>query len=359
MNKNIIYIVIGLTLLSLSLTLVPNVSAQTENIKVLNYSYQIDAASGILIVYGEIQNVGSNTLTNVVMMGTPYSSDGTQLKAAPGQPYAIYIVPGQKLPFEIDVSPPSGQTWASIGVSKIEFVAAQGTVSNSYPYPDVKITSQSSSIDTTAAAKGTYWVSGSIQNNGSQTAQNIYVVATFYNSSGTTVSAGWSNKISNLSPSASTTFKVGAFDKNMSEATPDQQISSYSLTVRPGDPILNGTAPDASVYSTGATSSSSGNSQTGQSSPPDSSSSGQSSGDNATGFSIQWLIYAAIIIVVIVAVVITIKTLPKRKTDEKAKAKRKGTTGTSTKAPSKKPQGKVRLGTAPLFKYFLGTLVCL
>ena len=169
MNKSIIYVVIVLTLLSLSLTLVPNVSAQKENIKVLNYSYQIDYANNLLTVYGEIQNVGSRTLTDVVLGGSVYSADGTGQADSSGYAYAIYIVPQQKVPFDIVFNAPSDSpdgTWGSVSISKVEFPATQATVTSSYPYPDVKITSQSSSIDTTAAAKGAHWVSGNLQNTG-------------------------------------------------------------------------------------------------------------------------------------------------------------------------------------------------
>ena len=333
MKKSIIYLVVALTLMSLSLNLVPNVSAQQENIKVLNYSYYIDYPDNLLIVYGEVQNIGSSTLMSVSIGGSVYSADGTDQAEAAGPAYTVYIVPQQKVPFEIDFNAPSNSpdgTWGSVSISKIEFTVIQANATSSYPYQDVKITSYSSSIDTTAAAKGTYWVSGNIQNTGSQTAQNIYIVATFYNSSGVTVSAGWSTEIDTLAPSATSSFKVGAFDLNMSEATSAQQISSYALTVVTGDPILQGTPPAASEYSTGGSPSSSGNSQTGQSgsSPTPTGQSagssptptGQSTGSNTTNSSNRWLIYAAIIIIVVVAVVITIKTLPKRKLQETKKA---------------------------------------
>jgi hypothetical protein len=352
MKKSIIYLVVALTLLSLSLTLVPNVLAQQENIKVLNYSYQIDYSHNILIVYGEVQNVGSSTLMDVVLGGSVYSAGGTDQADSTGQPYAIYIVPQQKVPFEIDFNAPNSSpdgNWGSVSISKIEFTTTQATVTSSYPYPDVKITSQSSSIDTTSAAKGTYWISGNIQNTGSQAAQNIYVVATFYNSSGDTVSAGWSSMIDTLNPKATTSFEVGAFDINMSEITPQQKISSYSLIVRPGDPTLTGNAPDPSAYGIIADSSSSQSSSSSSPTPT-----GSSTGNNTAGSSNEWLIYAAIIIIIIaVAVVITIKTFPKRKSAESTKTKN------SPKVPSKKPQGKVQFSSVSLFKYFLRNWVCL
>jgi hypothetical protein len=145
----------------------------------------------------------------------------------------------------------------------------------------------------------------------------------------------------------------------MSEATSDKQISSYALTVVLSDPTLQGTPPAPSAYSTGGSSSTSGNSQTGQSGSSSPTPTGQSAGSNKTNPSNQWVIYAAIIIIVVVAVVITIMRLPKRKPTGSTKAKHKGTTGISLKVSSKKPQGKVRLSSASLFKYFLRNWICL
>jgi hypothetical protein len=322
MKKSIIYLFIALTLLSLSLTLMPHVSAQTQdtNIKVLNYSYHIDYSQDILVVVGEVQNTGSSTLSlnNVLVSGSVYTADGINHGDSSGHIYSTYLVPGQKMPFEILFNAPKSSpdgTWLSLDISRVDFKVNQATAVNTYPYPDVKITSQSSLIDTTALAKGTYWVSGTVQNKGSQTAQSIFVVATFYNSSGTTVAFGYSDPLNppskQLTPANTTSFKLGAFDLNMSTVTPQQKIASYSLMVRPGDPNLNGNAPAPSEYGIVADSASSLQPDT--SSNPTSTG---SAGNNTAGPSYDWLLYAAIIIVVIVAVVITLKTFPKRNSGE-------------------------------------------
>ena len=328
MRKSIIYLVVALTLLILPLAFVPHALAQQDSgnssIKVLNYSYQIDYNHNVIFLYGEVQNVGSSTLKDVSIGGSIYS-DSIDQSDSTGKAYAIYIVPQQKVPFEIDFRAPTSSSdgnWDAVSISKIDFIVTESTVTTDYPYSDVKITSQSSSIDTTSAAKGTYWVSGNIQNTGGQDAQDIYIVATFYNSSGDTVSAGWSTMIENLNSKASTSFKVGAFDINMSGKNPRQQITSYSLLVRPGTPILNGTAPDPSEYGLVAKSSTS---QSSSLSNPTSNGSSTSNGS----FNTEWLIYAAIIIIIIIAVIVTVRSLPKRKPTGKTKI--------NQKASSKKP----------------------
>ncbi len=73
MKKSIVCLLIAVTLLSLSLPLVPNSLAQTENVQVLSYSYHIDAENNLLVVYGEVQNQGSSIVSNVVLSGSVYS----------------------------------------------------------------------------------------------------------------------------------------------------------------------------------------------------------------------------------------------------------------------------------------------
>jgi hypothetical protein len=96
-----------------------------------------------------------------------------------------------------------------------------------------------------ADSEGVYWVSGYIQNSGTQAATNILVVGTFYNSAGTVVAIGYTDPLTPnpLEPSSSATFKVGAFDRNQTEVASDQKIARYSLLVQAQAPVLSGTPP--------------------------------------------------------------------------------------------------------------------
>ena len=232
MKKTLTILLVALTLASLTLTFAPHVSAQTSDIKVINYSYHIDWQSGMLIVVGEVQNTGSTTyqLGSPAISGSVYSPDGTDQADSPGQVYTVYMVPGQKMPFEIDFNSPKNSqdgTWWTASISNIVFTINPPTATTSYPYPDVKITSQSSTIDTTATARGTFWVNGELKNTGTQWAQHIFVIATFYNSTGQTVWFGYSDVL-NVTVGNSIPFKLGAFDANMSTINQQQQIAGYS-----------------------------------------------------------------------------------------------------------------------------------
>jgi hypothetical protein len=351
MKKILISFAIALILLSSFLVLSPKVAAQTtDDIKVLNYSYHLDFSGGspLLVVVGEVKNEGSTSYQTKPIAGIIYATDGSVQAQSQGYVNTLYLVPGQKMPFEITFNSPKTSadgTWLTASIDLIDFTP-QAISTNTYPSAELKIISPADSIDTTSTARGTYWVTGKVQNTGSQTAEKIFVIATFYNSSGTTVAFGYSDSF-NLTASSTASFKLGAFDLNMSQTTPQQKITSYSLVVIPKAPLLTGPPfPDPSAYGIVADSAAS--------SPTSSSSDGTSI--NTKSFDYTWLIYAAIIVVIIAAVAITIIRLPKRHSGTK---KVKQRSGSSQTASSKKPQGKVRYLTVPLFKYFLRHWVCL
>ena len=76
MKKILVTFLVLLAVCSLSLTLVPGAHSQTSSVKILSYSWYVDTA-GYFDVVGEVQNIGTNTLSQVVLTGTVYSSDGT------------------------------------------------------------------------------------------------------------------------------------------------------------------------------------------------------------------------------------------------------------------------------------------
>ena len=121
---------------------------------------------------------------------------------------------------------------------------------SSYQYPDLTITSSSASIGSTGDYNGAYLVNGVIKNTGSQTAQNITVVGTFYNATGSVVAVGYTNYLTpaTVAPSGTVSFQVGAFDLNQTQVSSGEKISSYSLLVQAQGPILQGTAPIVTPY---------------------------------------------------------------------------------------------------------------
>jgi hypothetical protein len=300
MKKIIVCFLVLLAVCSLSLTLVPGAFSQTENVKVLNYSYYIDSL-GLLVVVGQVQNVGSNTVASVLLTGTVSSSDGSQVNSGT-EVWVKNLTPQQKAPFYMEFysRTSSDGSWTS-DVSKVAISVYQANATANYQYPDLKITSNQYSIGGGSDDKGVFWVNGEIQNTGSQTAKNVRVIGTFYNASGAVVAVGgYINEVvtTSLSASGTASFKFGAFDLNQTGIVSDKKITDYSLLIQVEAPILQGTAP--AITPTPSPGPVIGATPT----PTDSSSSGQGSQSDSTGSSssTQW-IYAVVVVVAIVAVV--------------------------------------------------------
>jgi len=314
MRKNTTYFFILLTLVSLGLALVPQVSSQPENIKVLSYSWYIDSL-GYFIVVGEVQNTGSNTIDSVVLSGIVYTKDGEVQAYSSGGAFVNQLIPQQKAPFYIEFSPQDSVTgdlsWLSIGVDNIDFTVNQAEATSNYQYPDLTVQSSSGGVD----AEGVYWVSGSVQNSGDQTATTVRVIGTFYNASGTVIALGYTNALTptSLAPSNTASFKVGAFDLNQTNAPSIQKIASYTLLIQTEEPILSGTAPSLPP-STPIPSDS-----TSSPTPTESPSSTNSNNSNSNPIAPETQ-YAAVIVVAIIVLAGVILLFRRRKTQAATKA---------------------------------------
>ena len=243
MKKGVVSFIVCLALVALGLTLIPKVASQPENIKITSYSWYTDSY-GTFIVVGEIQNVGPNTVVSVFLTGIVYTQDEVAQAYSYTTAFVNYMVPQQKAPFEMEFLPQTSVTgdlsWVSLGVDRVDFTVEKSDTTDKYQYPDLAITDNSGQTD----SEGVYWVSGQVQNSGTQAATNVRVVGTFYNSAGTVVAVGYTDYItSSLEPSTTASFKLGAFDQNQSKVASDQKIANYRLLVQIEAPILSGTPP--------------------------------------------------------------------------------------------------------------------
>ena len=248
MKKAIVYSLILLTVLTLSFTMVPHTTAQTQNVKILTHSWYIDSL-GLLVVVGEVQNTGPNTIQTVILGGAASGSDGTQVEANPTPAYVQYLAPNQKAPFYIEFYDQNGNNngiWPSQDVSNINLAVINADPTANYTYPDVKVQSSQGA----ASQDGVYWVTGSVKNTGSQTAQNVMIIGTFYNQENTVVAVGYSQTLTpaSLTPQNTATFKLGAFDLNQTIIPAAQKIAKYDLLVQVEGPILVGNAPIVTPY---------------------------------------------------------------------------------------------------------------
>jgi len=227
-----------------------NVLSKTQDIIVLSYSHYIDNI-GHLEIVGEIQNVGTSTIERVALTAKVYDTNGVNIKNVTGYGWLSYMVPQQKSPFRLEIGIPedSPDYWSSIKVSRIEFSVKEANETSNYLYSDFKTTVSSAGVSANKDDKGTFWVSGTIQNVGSKTASNLAVAAVYYNAAGTVVAVGRTEFLTptNVDPSKTAMFKVGAYDTNQTSEVADRKIASYALFIQADSPLLNGVAPTATT----------------------------------------------------------------------------------------------------------------
>ena len=303
MRRIKIFFFVFAVMLCLCLSLVPHGFSQSENIKILSYSWYT-TPDGFLTVVGELQNVGANVIERVDLGGAVYVN-GTESPAySYTTAYVNYMIPEQKAPFYMEFSPGaiSGtSSWLQLTVGRVDLAVISANVTDSYQYPDLAVKSSAASVD----SDGTYWVTGTIQNNGTQSASTIRVIATFYNASGTVTAVGYTDPLTpaSLAPAAIAQFQVGAFDLNQTE---NPQITSYALLIQTTAPILSTSSASTSPSTTSSPSPSTSPSASSSTSPSPTPSSSQQPTPSPTsqpnGSLTTDLLYIAVVAIVIVII---------------------------------------------------------
>jgi hypothetical protein len=243
--KKPIILLILVTLALTALTILPPPSvkaASTSEATVLSYSWYtapantatIASATGDLIVVGEVQNVGSHTISNVTVQGTAYSGTGQALATTQSEAFVYNMAAGQKAPFYIDFAAQSSSTstltWVS-QVSNVTVAVISVTDTAAIPYQGVKVISDpiNSQYDPTS---GTYTVSGTIENTGNQAVAKAWAVVTFYDNSGTVVGLNFTGYLmpypSLFQPDTYTFFKAIPSDCTAQLAS---KISTFNVVI--------------------------------------------------------------------------------------------------------------------------------
>jgi hypothetical protein len=247
-------ILVILIISSISLLSFQHVKADTSEAQILSYSWYVSTSTstfaqyiGDLIVVGEVQNVGTNILGNVVIGGEAFNSTGGYLSSAEFGIFATNLGPGQKAPFYLEFNPiitditTFDQNWA-YSVTNVTVRVLNVADSSQTQYSGLTIQSGSTS---TSTATGTYRLSGTVQNTGDQTTGHVWVVSTFYNSSGTVVGLNYTNYISqSLLPGRSAIFIATPVD-NTAQLT--SSIASYSILIQSDSAPTSTPTPTAPI----------------------------------------------------------------------------------------------------------------
>lgn len=217
----------------------PQVKADPSEARILSYSWYVAPSTtiqaqyaGDLIVVGEVENVGTNTLGNVVVGAEAYNASGGFVGSSQFAAYVTYLAPGQKAPFYLDFTPDVTDialydpNWASL-VTNVTVHVLNAADSSQTQYSGLTIPAGSVSNSTST---GTYTITGTVQNTGNQATGRVWVISTFYNASGTVVGLNYTNYISqSLLPGRSATFTASPIDNT---AQLSSSITSYSTLIQ-------------------------------------------------------------------------------------------------------------------------------
>ncbi len=230
---------------------------QTSEAPVLSYSWYVAPANtvlalepGDLVAVGEVQNVGSNIIGSVTLSGFAYNSSDQIQDTADFAAFGTNLAPGQISPFYLDFPPFTSVTQDDSYVYNVTSVTVTVAVVNN---ANVTQYSGLATTDVTSSdSSGTFTVSGNVQNTGTETVGNVWVLATFYNAPGWVLGL---NETAYLDPSGS----LAPGDSVQFIATPvddpaeliNGEIANYSVLIQsaPFSPSSTPTPPPSTTSS--------------------------------------------------------------------------------------------------------------
>ena len=228
----------------------PHAKAQTTQATILSYSWYTSQVTtqtlatyyGDLVVVGEVENTGTTPLSTVSIHGDAYNSSGLVYLGYADLIGVPELLPGQKAPFYMDFypeeSPCDTQAWVS-SVTSVTLQLGAVVSTNQTQYSGLTIPTDSLSSYTSS---GAYTVTGSIENDGDQTVGHVWVLVTYYNSSGTVIGMNCTNYLDpsgSLSPGNAVAFTAIPSDNT---AQMSSQIANYALLVE-SDPTRAAPTP--------------------------------------------------------------------------------------------------------------------
>jgi hypothetical protein len=239
----IFFIVVIFSVGALSaISLIPKAEADPQDVKILSYSWYVypDATGyGDFIVVGEVQNQGTSILDHVAIQGIAYNS--TSPVASSGcTAFVEDILPQQKAPFYMDFTYLNSYSDNMIWDTKVDHVDLRVVYANTTTaqmYQGLVITGNTSFPD--LSQNGRITVNGTIKNIGNQSSGKLWVVTTFYNSTGTAIAVNYTNYLvqTSLPPNGTVSFQASPMDYNQLTS----QITSYSLLIQNKEPTANPT----------------------------------------------------------------------------------------------------------------------
>ena len=236
----------------------PKVNAQTSEATVVSFSWYVAPADsnmaynpGDLIVVGEVQNIGTNTIQSMGVLGTVFDTNSTLLAQTSIPVFGYFLLPGQKAPFYMEFTPDTTQTpdqsdstWIPY-IGNITVVPVAIVDYNQTGYAGLTVLTSSLQASTSS---GSYTVTGTLKNSGDQIVAEPVIVTTFYNASGTVIGVDYTDPLADtLAPNATVSFSATPIDDTtqmtnaITNYTVLPQYSPYTPTPTPTSTPINQT----------------------------------------------------------------------------------------------------------------------
>ena len=216
MNKNITVAACLLATMVVACRGITTVSA-ASNIKFLTSSGTIDTL-GYLHIFGEVQNIGTQTVKYVEIVGTFYNAGHVVIESEYTFTLLDQLEPGQKSPFDLFIM--NAITSAEVAEYRLT-VSGDATIAKPH---GLQILSHSGSVD----ELGYLEIVGEIQNLRSGSASYVEVIGTFYDQNDTVIGCDYTfTDPSDLAGGETAPFKITFMYTPLSSL-----ISSYALTAQ-------------------------------------------------------------------------------------------------------------------------------
>jgi hypothetical protein len=216
MRQKIITIIVLLAL-TCSATVYLQPAQAAANVTILTHSKEFNNTTKMHSIYGEIQNTGDMLVLSVKIEATYFDSSNNIIGTKDANASALYILPGQKCPFVIQLTQDDLDTEAVIAYS------LKATWNESTIQRETGLDIASSSSNTVSDI---LHVTGSIKNTASSPASELWAIVTWYDSNGKVICT---NK-DTATPRALTSGQTATFDVSWLGSTSRQtSVASYSV----------------------------------------------------------------------------------------------------------------------------------
>ena len=188
------------------------------NVKILSESDFYDSL-GFLWIAGEVQNSGDTPTRFTKISVTYYDSGNNVVGTSFGYADVDVLLPNTKSPFDVlftDTKSAAKADHVNLTVTWSDYVTGK-------PY-GLQVLSQNSSFDD----MGYMHIKGEVKNVGKQTATNVEVIGTFYDSNGKVVGA----ETNDTSPTTLAPDQVGSYDIRLIYHQQVTKVASYSIIVQ-------------------------------------------------------------------------------------------------------------------------------